>query len=212
MTEDHTIYVLTDTPHLYGNRLIHNDKVPVYVNSINELLHKLKDISLAGLVLEIDKVMKASRRERDRLFNYSGYFPVLRTRANTRNGFITYLDSPKAFFINLEHASGKKARSHERIKISLDCVLSKEDDPSMYRKINATIHDISPGGCYLETQQDMSRELFLHLCIPQLPSKRPIFSSIRWGRTEQNGKYGMGLMFIDTTEAQVGDILSLKET
>lgn len=210
MTNNHTIFVLTDTPDLYGNTLIHNDIVPVYVRTIDELLKRLKDLSMAGLVLEIDKVMKAQRRERDRLFNYSGYFPVLRARANTRLGFITYMDSRQAFFTNLEKATGDKARNHERIAVDLNCHLSTEDDPSMATTINGTIKDISPGGCFVETKWDMSQELFLHLCIPELSCSRPIFSSIRWGRTERPGLYGMGLMFIDPTEEQVQDIVSMK--
>ncbi|MBC17730.1 MAG: acyl-CoA transferase [Desulfovibrio sp.] len=210
MTTHHTIYVLTDTPDLYGNTLIHKDIVPVYVKTIGGLLKRLKDISMAGLVLEIDKVMKAKRRERDRLFNYIGYFPVLRTRANTRLEFITYMDSRQAFFINLEKASGDKARNHERHAVQLDCRLSTEDDPSMAKTIDGTIRDISPGGCFVETKWDMSQELFVHLQIPELSCSRPIFSSIRWGRTERPGHYGMGLMFIDPTDEQVHDIMSMK--
>jgi len=207
------IIVLTDKPALYGQDLFHNETPPVFVNSIDALIDKLRDVSVAGLVLEVNKVMKASRRDKDRLFKYSGNFPVLRTRPNSKLGFIQYLDPRDRFFANLDIAAGKRLRSHDRQDISIDCILSKEDDPSMATPVEGTILNISPGGCFVNTRQFMENEQFIHLRIPRLSNSRPIYSSIRWTRKACDAKHqcGIGVMFIDLTDDQLEEIETISQ-
>lgn len=207
-----TVFVLTDTPALYGQRLIHAGRKPVFVSDINDLIARLKNVSAAGLVLEIDKVMKAARKERDRLFNYTSNFPVIRTRTNPRHGFVAFLDPEDTFFQNLEAVAGQRCRNHERIKLELDCLLSREDDPSMAMTVEATIVDISQGGSYVRASQSFAQEQFLHLRIPHLSNSRPIYASVRWSRPDENlpGQCGMGLMFIDLAADQLEEIAELR--
>ena len=141
-----TVFVLTDTPGIYGNDLDHASSFPVFIKDIKSLLEKLKDVAMAGLVLELPKVMKASRDDRDRLFTYAKTFPVLRTKPNPRHGFVAYLDARECFFMNLDAAIGKRCRSHNRVLVRLECLFSAEKDPVMSRGVGGTILDISPGG------------------------------------------------------------------
>ncbi len=205
-----TVFILTDTPNFYGNDLTCDDVELIFVKDIKDLLTRLKSMTMAGLVLEIPKVMKASRQDRDRLFNYTITFPLLRTKANLRHQFITYLDPKDSFFKNLDAATGKRARSHERVPVELQCLIAQEDDPSMAEPYEATILDISPGGCFISSQIPFENEHFLHLRIAGLTNPRPIYSSIRWVRTETNP--GMGVMFIDQTEHQLEEIHGLQIT
>lgn len=208
---DSTIFVLTETPGAYGTELIHEDKPPIFVKDIETLISRLKEVVVAGLVLEIDKVMKATRQERDRLFNYAGNFPVMRTKLNPRHGFVAYLDPKDCFFKNLEAAIGKRCRSHERVPVNMGCAFSREYDPIMADVIEATLLDISPGGCCINTRNVLEDEQFLHLRIPQLKNARPIYSSIRWTRVHEDPNLcGMGVMFIDLQDDQMEEILALK--
>lgn len=206
------VFVLTDTPDVYGNAMIHRDSTPIYVKTVAELLARLKSISMAGLVLEMVKVMKAERKERERLFNYVNTFPVLRTKINARHGFVEYLDPKDAFFSNLETIAGKFSRNYARVKVNFECAFSAEDDPSMAVPTSAIVGDISPGGCFINIDLPPN-EHFIHLRIPELSNKRPIFSSVRWTRTEGNqASQGMGVMFIDPTEDQFDELKEIKPT
>ncbi|QJB56223.1 PilZ domain-containing protein [Pseudodesulfovibrio sp. zrk46] len=199
------IFVLTDTPAIYGSEMDRGGVPPVFVRDIDTLITRLADVTVAGMVLEISKVMKAERKDRDRLFSYSGTFPVLRTKINARHGYPIFLDSKDSFFANLEAVEGKRRRSHERKKVTLSCSFSSEDDPSMAQPMEATIRDISSGGCFISTDQLPDGQPFLHVCIPELGCNRPIFSSVRWTRCEGDDKKhcGMGVFFIDIGDEQV---------
>lgn len=204
------VFVLTDTPGIYGNELNHRGSSPIFINDIDALLTRLKDVPMAGLVLEVTKVMNASRANRDRLFNYAGIFPVLRTKINPRHGFVTYLDPKDAFLHNLEAAMGKRDRNHQRVQVNIPCSVSAEDDPSMAKAVEANILDISPGGCFIQSTTPVS-EPFVHLKIPSLSSSRPIYSSVRWARNDGDiSLRGLGVMFIDLTDEQLADIQSIQ--
>jgi len=211
---DSTIFVLTDTPDLYGEDLHHHDKPPIFVKDIKVLMSQLKNIPVAGLVLEVPKVMAAPRKDRDRLFNYAGSFPVLRTKPDKKRKLPNYLDPRDCFFSNLEAAIGKRCRNHERISVKIECAFSREDDPSMAELIKATILDISPGGCFINTRKEFNNESFMHLRIPELENSRPIYSSIRWTRMEEveADLSGLGVMFIDLADDQLENILALQLT
>ena len=209
-----TVFILTDMPGAYGKDFNHAGRTPVFTKDIKDLLEKLKHVAVAGLVLELPKVMKASREDRDRLFNYAKTFPVLRTKPNPRHGFVAYLDAKECFFTNLDTAIGKRCRSHNRIPVRLDCSFSAEKDPVMSKGVDGTILDISPGGCFINTSKPMMDESFIHLHIPDLENSRPIFSSVRWAKTDRpEGKLpGMGIMFIDLSDDQLENIISLQLT
>ncbi len=209
-SEKCSVFVLTDTPGIYGDDLNHRGVSPVFVKDVGGLLSKLKDQCMAGLVLEVGKVMNASRKERDRLFNYVDSFPVLRTKPNVRHGFATYLDPKDAFLHNLDAASGKLDRNHSRVHVNLDCAFALEGDPSMSQAVDAAIFDISPGGCFVHTAHPVE-EHFIHLRIPSLSHNRPIYSSVRWTRSDCDPSLrGMGLMFIDLTDDQLEEIKQIK--
>jgi len=209
-----TVFVLTDTPKLYGENLNKDGKLPMFINNIGSLLAQLKNIDMAGLVLEVDKVMKATREERDRLFRYASTFPVMRSRANTKNGFVTYLDPRDAFFANLSTALGQRERNHARKTVAMRCLFAREKDPSMAAAEEGTILDISPGGCYVQAPASLANEHFLHLRIQDMINSRPICSSVRWTRAEENSTAtaGMGLMFIDPEGDQIKEIEALPAT
>lgn len=203
------VFVLTDTPAIYGSELYHQNVAPVFIKDIEELLDRLKDMPLAGLVLEVSKVMNATRTMRDRLFNYAGSFPVLRTKVNAQHGFVVYLDSREAFLSNLEAAIGKRARNHARVRVDFACAFSAENDPSMAESIEATVLDISPGGCFVHTTTPVT-EHFVHLRLPSLSNSRPIYSSVRWTRNDGDANLrGMGVMFIDLTDDQQEEITAI---
>jgi hypothetical protein len=206
---DSTIFVLTDTPALYGDDLNHAHRRPVFVSDVATLLSRLKDVEAAGLVLEIGKVMRAGRAERDRLFSYAGCYPVLRTKPNPRVGFVAYLDPRDRFLANLDDCAGKRLRAHERADVLLDCHFSREDDPSMVAAQEGVILDISPGGCFIKTNAGLGGESFIHVRIPGLASRRPIYSSIRWCSAD-SARPGLGIMFIDIAEAQVREIEAMR--
>lgn len=205
-----TIFVLTDTPGVYGTALTQNGVSPIFVKNVKALLERLKDVTMAGLVLEMDKVMRASRTERDRLFNYAGSFPVLRTKVNPRHGYVHYLDDKESFVHNLEAELGKRDRNHERVRVTMGCAFSAEADPSMAESIDASILDISPGGCFVQCATPPD-EQFIHLRIPSLHNSRPIFSSVRWARKDGDHPLrGMGVMFIDLLDEQLDEIKAIE--
>lgn len=199
---DSRILVLTDTPGIYGSDLYRGDQPPVYVKNVKLLLERMAETEFSGLVLEVPKVMKADRRDRDRLFEYAGRYPVLRTRPNVRHGFMVYLDPREVFFENIEKSEGKWKRNFERVPVELPCQIARENDPSMADVRDAIILDISPGGCFIKTNPCVGNEAFVNLRIPSLGNNRPIYASVRWSRSECNDGCGMGLLFIDLTDDQ----------
>lgn len=210
MNTESTIFVLTDTPALYGNDLTRHGNPPVFIRNVPTLLNRLKDAEAAGLVLEIGKVMRAGRIERDRLFSYAKCFPVLRTKPNPRVGFVAYLDPIDRFLENLDDAAGKRQRGHDRVAALLPCLFAREDDPSMATPLEGLILNISPGGCFIKADKTFKGEAFAQVRIPGLTNRRPIYSSIRW-RSADVKKPGLGVMFIDMTEDQAQEIAQMKD-
>lgn len=208
---DTKIFVLTDNPAGYEDSFNRADMEAVFVREAGPLLERLRNEPMAGLVLEMGKVMKADRRDRDRLFNYADSFPVLRTKLMTSNKAIQYLDSRDCFFENLDRAVGERCRSHERTSVELACTFSREQDPTMHEPAEGTVLDISPGGCFINTTQLYPDESFVHLRIPHL-SMRPIYSSVRWSKlkADEGTLPGMGIMFIDLDQAQLDKVISLQ--
>jgi hypothetical protein len=211
-SDSSTIFVFTDTPGFYGEDFSRGNMIPIFVKESGILIEKLKLVDMAGLILELPKVMAAPRKDRDRLFNYAKTFPVLRTKINPRHGFVAYLDSKECFFNNLDAAIGKRCRNHDRIPVKLDCSFSAEKDPVMSEGVEGRILDISPAGCFVHTKSAMLDESFIHLHIPDLENSRPIFSSIRWARARKLDDLlpGMGIMFIDLSDDQLENILSIQ--
>lgn len=211
MTDESTIFVLTDTPAVYGSDLYLESHPSVFIKDIPTLLTRLGNAEIAGLVLEVPKVMKASRTDRDRLFEYASCHPVLRTRPNARHGFMVYLDPRDHFLANVTDRDGKRKRNFERIPVELECQVSREHDPSMAEVLEATILDISPAGCFIKTDNLIGEESFVNLRVPALGSNRPIYSSVRWSRPENasGAKIGMGLLFIDITDEQTDAVSRL---
>ena len=210
MAEDNlrSVLVLTDTPDLYGSDLNHKDHPTVYLKEVAALLTRLDRGGVAGLVLEVPKVMKSNCMDRDRLFSYGGTYPVLRTRPDVRRGFVNYLDPRNHFFENITTSVGKRKRNYKRVPVELPCQISCENDPSMAQTFDATIHDISPGGCFIKVNAHVENEQFLNVRIPSLGNNRPIFASVRWKQEKDtiNGTVGMGLLFIDLTDDQAQKI------
>ena len=213
-TDTGNVFILTDTPRAYGEDMNYSDQAPIFVKDCPSLLAKLKNVTAAGLVLELPKVMKASRVDRDRVFNYAKTFPVLRTKINPRHGFVVYLDDKECFFKNFSAVMGKRCRSHDRVPVNLECTFSAEEDPIMAKSEEGTILDISPGGCLINTRKYMGTESFVHVRIPDLENSRPIFCSVRWAKTEEEdaSRPGMGVMFIDLSDDQLDNILAIQLT
>lgn len=211
MTAESTIFVLTDTPAIYGSDLYLEAHPSVFVKDVPSLLARLGNAEIAGLVLEVPKVMKASRTDRDRLFQYASCHPVLRTRPNARHGFMVYLDPRERFLANITDQAGKRKRNFERIPVELECQVAREHDPSMADVLDATILDISPGGCFVKVDGIIGEESFVNLRIPALGCNRPIYASVRWSRPENSSgsKLGMGLLFIDITDEQAKAVVRL---
>lgn len=209
--ETSKIFILTDTPGIYGTTLSRDGHVPVFVKDVQTLIERLRNEDSGGLVLEIHKVMKAGRQERDRLFAFAATFPLLRTRINARNGFVDYLDSPDAFFTNLTGTVSLKTRNHVRKPVQIPCMLSREDDPSMAEPVEGFIHDISPGGCFACASNAMGNESFLHIRIPALGNAKPIYSNVRWSKASEAeiNTHCMGIMFIDPSEDHINAIEDL---
>ena len=200
-TVQSTIFVLTDTPEIYGTDLNHHNTPPTFVKEMSALIAQLKQTEMAGLVLEVGKVMKATRLERDRLFSFAETYPVMRTKPDKKRGAPVYLDPKDVFFTNLEAAAGKRSRSYVRKTVQIECSFSQEEDPSMAEPQKGTILDISSGGCFINTRQFSEESHFLYICIPELGCNRPIFSSVRWTRmAEDPALCGMGVLFIDIAE------------
>lgn len=209
-TDIQNVFVFTDTPDAYGELSNYEGIYPVFVNSAEKLFERLKNVDVAGLVLEISKVMGANRKDRDRLFAYADTYPILRVRTDPRRSRITFLDSPDCFFANLEQAVGKRCRNHERKQVHMGCLYTSDDDPSMAFATQGMIMDISSGGCFVQTNPGINVESFVYLRIPGMSDSRPILSCVRWANTGQDEtRPGLGLMFIDPTERQLEEIEAL---
>lgn len=214
LSTDITVFVLTDNPAAYGEDLNRNDNPPVFVKNVKLLVEKLKGLTVAGLVLELPSVMKASCQDRDRLFYYANTFPVMRVKPDKATKRLAYLDARDCFFKNLEDVSGKRCRSHERMQVRLDCLYAAEDDPVLSAAVQGVILDISPGGCFINSKAVLENESFVHLRINDLEHGRPIFASVRWANTDESegALPGMGVMFIDLSDEQLEEISALQLT
>ena len=209
---NNAVFVFTDTPDIYGDDLNHEGLPPTYVREIDALLDMLRSTSVAGLALEVPKVMSLSRQNRDRLFSYAEHFPLLRTKPGPRKDFPIYLDPRDCFFTNLEKTIGERCRSHMRSKVALDCQFSRETDPSLSQPEDGVVRDISLGGCFINSKKFFPTETFVNLRIPHLDNPRPIFCSVRWSHENQDtpDRTGMGVMFIDILESQLKNIRSIQ--
>ena len=147
---------------------------------MSALIAQLKQTELAGLVLEVGKVMKATRLEPRQAVQLCRDLSRVAHQTDKKRGAPVYLDPKDVFFTNLEAAAGERSRSYVRKTVHIECSFSQEEDPSMAEPQKGTILDISSGGCFINTRQFSEKTHFLHICIPELGCNRPVFSSVRW--------------------------------
>ncbi|QLA20214.1 hypothetical protein GD604_11035 [Desulfolutivibrio sulfoxidireducens] len=210
MTAKHLdgLLILADRKELYLTELSRLGVAGVIAGSIPEFLERLSEKPCRGLVLDIQKVMRSPRAERDRLFRVSESYPILRAKVDRSGKNVLFLDDLDCFLHNCGTFCPDRKRCTIRYPVKLNALISREDDPDMREPARANILNISQSGCFVITQEDFSQSRFTHLRILELSDATPIFSLVRWTRPwgEPGMLPGIGLVFMDVKPEQLAEI------
>lgn len=202
------LLVLADRTDLYA-REMNRLEVPVTIaGSVPEFLDRLSGNACQGLVLDIQKVMRSPRAERDRLFRVSESYPILRTKVDRSGKNILFLDDVDCFLHNCGAFCPERKRCTLRYPVKLNAFLSREDDPAMLDAARGNVLNISQSGCFVLTLEDFSASRFVHVRIVELTDPSPIFGLVRWWRPwgEPGVLPGVGVVFMDVKPGQLEEI------
>ncbi|MDQ7832161.1 MAG: PilZ domain-containing protein [Desulfovibrionaceae bacterium] len=202
------LLVLADKTDLYA-REMNRLEVPVTIaGSVSEFLERLSGGVCRGLVMDIQKVMRAPRAERDRLFRVSESYPILRTKVDRSGKNILFLDDVDCFLHNCGTFCPERKRCALRYPVKLNAFVSREDDPAMLAAVRANILNISHSGCFVLTLEDFSASRFVHVRIAELTDPTPIFGLVRWWRPwgEPGMLPGIGVVFMDVKPGHLAEI------
>ena len=165
-----------------------------------------------GLILDVQRVMRADRVSRDLLFSYADTVPIVRSKVERATGLVIFIDSLEV----LHHSCrGTGFRAMVRVPVKLNALLSEGHDPAMAQVQRLNILDISLGGCFLYTMENFDDIDFVHIRIMELENKLPILCNIRWRQIwgRENVLPGIGVKFVSIKPDQLDEIREkIKET
>jgi Tfp pilus assembly protein PilZ len=202
------LLILADRKELYGKELDRLGMPVIITASIPEFMERMSERPCRGLVLDIQKVMRSPRAERDRLFRVSESYPILRTKVDRSGKNILFLDDVDCFLHNCGTFCPERKRCTVRYPVKLNALISHEDDPGLREARKGNILNISQSGCFVLTLDDFSDCRFVHLKVLEFSDSAPIFAMVRWTRPwgEPGMLPGMGLVFMDVKPEHLAQI------
>lgn len=204
------VLVLTERPDDYSRDLGRMGLRLDFAPKVSSLLDKLMEHPTSGFVLEIDRVMRAKRAERDHLLKVIGAFPMLRTIRRGEDYVLTYLDDPVCFAKNVKGFNPRRVRCHTRVPVRLNALLASEDDPGFADAQRVNLLDISASGGFVYSLDDFPGRDVVCLRILELTDPSPILSHIRWRRPwgQVDCLPGIGLLFVDIRPGQLDELMT----
>lgn len=211
-----TVLVLTERPDDYSRDLGRLGLTPVFAAKVSGLLDKLLETPTSGFVLEVDRVMRAKRSERDHLLKVAGSFPLLRAMRKGEHSILSYLDDPARFARNVRDFSPRCVRCHARVPVRLNILLSAGGAGSAGRGIRldgavrANLLDVSASGGFAYSQEIFAGHDSVSLSILELEDPTPIQAQIRWRREwgQAHTLPGLGLLFEDIRSGQLEELVT----
>lgn len=206
-----TVLVLTDRPESHELALTSLGLDAKFFPNADMLIKALvDDHRCCGLVLDVRMVMATKSDTRDRLLALARNMPVMRAKTDPVTGHIEYLDHLGCFKSQACSTITPQFRLEDRIPVSLPVAIAKSGDPVMAEPHEATILDISPGGCFVAAEGPVLEESFVYLRLPHLQNRVPIHCAVRWSRMDRMGDKlpGLGVKFIDVKDEQLDEIMA----
>jgi Tfp pilus assembly protein PilZ len=202
------LLVLADNKDLYVREMKRLGMPAIIAASVPEFLERLAGNPCQGLVLDIQKVMRSPRAERDRLFRVSEPYPILRAKVGKAGRHVLFLDDLDCFLHNCGAFCPERKRCTVRYPVKLNALVSREDDPSMQEANRANILNISQSGCFVLTLEDFSAVRFVQVKILEFSDQSPILGLVRWWRSwgAPGILPGLGLVFMDMRPGQQDEI------
>lgn len=208
--EHKTVFVLTERPDEYSRDLGRLGLKLEFAPRVSGLLDRLLETPTSGFVLEVDRVMRAKRAERDHLLKVAGSFPLLRTMRKGEDFTLAYLDDPGSFAMNVKVFSPRSVRCHTRVPVRLNVLITNEDDSAFAKAHKANLLDLSASGGFAYSLEDFSGQEFVSLRIQELSDPTPIQAHIRWRKPwgRVNTLPGIGLLFVDIRPGQLEELMA----
>lgn len=193
----------------------------VCVQALMQFFRREVYCPLNGILVDMPTYMQGSEEEKRLLTDLVGIFPALRIKCQESSGEIRTLPFGAAYPGNISPAVfvrtyctsfvQRKIRTCERSQLNLPALLDKVVPEEAVSGVRSVTADISRGGCFLVSFEPWSVGDRGWLILPELKDTAPIPVEVRWIRLW--GAYrslpGMGVRFIDLTEAQKAELGSL---
>ncbi len=204
------VLVLTERPDDYSRDLGRLGLAPHFTPKVSGLLDKLQDVAACGFVLEIDRVMRTKRLERDHLLKVIGSFPLLRTMRKGEDCVLSYLDDLACFASNVKAFSPRRVRCHTRVPVRLNVLIASEDDLDFEHALKTNLLDISVNGGFAYGLDDFAGQELVRLRILELSDPAPILAHIRWRKPWGSPDIlpGLGLLFVDIRPGQLDELMT----
>lgn len=205
-----TVLVLTERPDEYSRDLGRLGLKLDFATKVSGLLDKLLETPTSGFVLEVDRVMRAKRAERDHLLKVAGSFPLLRTMRKGEDFTLSYLDDPGHFARAVKAFSPRSVRCHARVPVRLNVLIAAAGDQDFASATRANLLDLSASGGFAYSLEDFSGQESVCLRIMELEDPTPIHAHIRWRKPwgTPNTLPGIGLLFVDIRPGQLEALLA----
>ncbi|SDL39822.1 PilZ domain-containing protein [Maridesulfovibrio ferrireducens] len=199
------VIAFVDNPEHYQKSEVTNDLNIKYCASLDLFLNEVLEEKFAGLILDIQKVMKTPIYERNRIFSISAERPLIRTKIESNKA--VFVDDPSNFKLCCREKTSSMTRINERVEVDIPILISSENDPAMANSFNGAIQNISESGCFINTDVDLFDQDFIYLRFDNLSNKLPIYAGIRWTKSTKDNLEGIGVKFITITEDQKSELL-----
>lgn len=176
---------------------------------------------ISGILVDMPTYMCGSEEEKRVLTDLVGQFPSLRLKCNEPTGEIRTLPfgtaypgklAPAAFvqkyctsFVRREVRSGERPQQH------LPALLNSSHPVGNASGARSVTADISGGGCFLVSFEPWIVGARGWVTLPGLEDDTPIQVEVRWVRGWGEGRSlpGMGVRFVELTEAQSAELIRL---
>jgi Tfp pilus assembly protein PilZ len=193
------------------------------VPSFEKLYLTLRQHRYSGVLVDLVTKIKTPRKYLDLMQEVMEQFPVVQLRYEEKSDVVNalYLGASDGggleSFFKSECLSfvPRKIRSSDHRKVNFNVILSPVDTgrkKNALKSIRTVTLDISAGGCFLLTTENVKIGQNVVLKIKEIEDQAPITGVVRWQRAW--GQYmdfpGVGVMFKKIKDSQRKELLKLR--
>ena len=131
----------------------------IIVDSIAALMDTLTQVKCSGIILDIKSLMRTQEHHKCLLYEFIDAFPTLRVNSSRDGDSFVPLGDPDEFITrNCATFSPRRVRKDKRLRLQLQLLLARGNDPEMRAAVKTCSIDVSGSGMFVFTSDDWHPE------------------------------------------------------